>query len=219
MALLRKDLLTTSRRWHELASLIIISVVIGLAVAYMVSGPLAPLAEPVDASVVLASGQIIVYFIVSIAAGFIAVLREAEKGTLDGLRASPLSPEALFIAKLVYIYVLIVVLSFSYSLAAVFFSGYSIINTRYVVLSLSVSLYFAAASSLTSFMIIYSEARSLLSMVVLSGLLVPFLQGADRALAAAAAGTSTSGQAAQILGAALAFAVIATILAKPLSEI
>ncbi len=219
-ALLRKDLLTTSRRWHELASLIIISVVIGLAVAYMVSGPLAPLAEPIDASVVLAAGQIIVYFIVSIAAGFIAVLREAEKGTLDGLRASPLSPEALFIAKLIYIYILIVVLSFSYSLAAVFFSGYStIINTGYVVLSLSVSLYFAAASALTSFMIIYSEARSLLSMVVLSGLLVPFLQGADRALAAAAAGTSTSGQAAQILGASLAFAVIATILAKPLSEI
>ena len=220
VALLRKDVLIISRRWHELASLIIISIVIGIGVAYMISGPLAPLAERLDASVVVATGQIIVYFIVSIATGFIAVLREAEKGTLDGLRASPLSPEILFVAKLIYIYIIIVILSFAYSLATIFFSGYtSIFNTSYVVLSLSISLYFASATALTSFMIIYSEARSLLSMVVLSGLLAPFLQEADRTLAAAAAGTATGGQAAQILGAALAFAVIATILSKPLSEI
>jgi len=219
-ALLRKDLLSTSRRWHELASLLIISVIIGLAVAYMVSGPLAPIAEPLDASVVVATGQILVYFIVSMASGFLAVLREAEKGTLDGLRASPLSPETLFIAKLVYIYILVLILSITYTLAATFFSGYvEILNTQYLELSLATSLYFAAAAALTSFMIIYAEAKSLLSMVVLAGLLVPFLQGADRALAAAAEGTAAATQAAQLLGASLAFALIATLLAKPLSEI
>jgi len=220
VAILRKDLLTISRKWHEVAALAVISVVMGLAVAYMVSGPLAPLAEPIDASVVLASSQIIVYFIVSIAAGFIAVLREAEKGTLDGLRASPVSPESLFLAKLLYIYLLIIVLSFAFIFSTIFFSGYSaVLSWDYAALSLAVSLYFASASALTSFMIIYSEARSLLSMVVLSGLLVPFLQGAGRALAAAASGVATGGQVAQILGASLGFAAIATVLARPLAEI
>ncbi|BEP17200.1 hypothetical protein PYJP_05520 [Pyrofollis japonicus] len=220
IALLRKDLLTTSRRWHELASLAIVSSLIGLVVAYIVSGPLALLASQLDAPLVIVAGEVATLFIVAIAAGFIAVVREAEKGTLDGLRASPVAPESLFLAKLVYIYIVVVVLLLFYIGAAVFFSSITIIlNPMFLAASLVVGLYFAAAAALTSFMIVYSEARSLLSMIVLAGLLVPFAQSADRVLAKTATGIAGPGEVLQALGMTLAFIVIATLLSRPLSEI
>lgn len=219
-ALLRKDFLETSRRWHELAALLVVSVVIGVAVAYIVSGPSSPLASGLDAGIVVAAGHVVVFFIVALAAGFLAVLREAEKGTLDGIRASPVAPEAVFVSKLVYTYVLVALLSLSYAAAVAFFGSFSgAVSPLYLAATLSMSLYFAAASALTSFMIVYSESRSLLAMVVLAGLLLPYLQGAARTLARAAVGAAVEARVAEGLAAAAAFAAIATLLSRPLAEI
>ena len=219
-ALLRKDLLSTMRRWQEPAALLVVAGVAAIAASYMVTGPSAPIVEYEDAAAVLAAGQILTMLIVSLAAGFLAVLREAEKGTLDGLRASAIPPEELFLAKLAYIYTLVAGLSLAYSLACAFLASWSqLLAPTYIAAVLAVSLYFSAASALTSFMIVYSESRSLLSIVVLAGLLTPFLQQAVQPLGYAAAGLSTPGDIAVLAGIAVAFTVIATLLSKPLAEI
>ncbi|ABM81332.1 hypothetical protein [Hyperthermus butylicus] len=219
-ALLRKDLLSTMRRWQEPAALLIVAGVAGLASSYMVSGPAAPIAEYEDAAAVLAAGQILTMLIVSLAAGFLAVLREAEKGTLDGLRASAIPPEELFLAKLAYIYMLVASLSLAYALSTAFLASWSqLVSPAYIAMVMVVSLYFSAAAALTSFMIVYSESRSLLSIVVLAGLLTPYLQQAVQPLGYAAAGLATLGDTALLAGVAVAFTVIATLLSKPLAEI
>ena len=219
-ALLRKDFLTASRRWHELASIALVSVVAGVAVAYLISGPRAAVVEEADAAAVIAAGQVVVYLIVAVSAGYLAVLREAEKGTLEGLRASPAQPEAVFVSKLVYIYVVLLALSLTYAASAAFFSGApGTLTPGYAAAVAATGLYFAVASALTSFMIVYSESRSLLSVVVLSGLVVPYLQEADGVLAEAAQTGTAPEEVVAALGAALAFAVLAVLLSRPLSEI
>jgi ABC-type transport system involved in cytochrome c biogenesis permease component len=220
LALLLKDFKLLSRRPHEVLSLSIATAVIGLAVAYIVSSPVGLAASNTAVALTLAAGQLVSLFISAIAAGFLAVLREAEKGTLDGIRSTPVPPEAVYLAKLVYTFTLTLIIALSYTLTAGLLATYSKLFTgQYIAAVLVASLYFAAASALTSFMIVYSEARSLLAMVVLAGLLTPFVQNAGRTLAEAAIAPTPSGQLAQLAAVAASFAAIATLLSRPLAEI
>jgi len=220
LALLSKDFRVLARRPHEVLSLAIATAVMGLAIAYIVSSPVGLAASNTAVALALASGQLISLFISAVAAGFLAVLREAEKGTLDGIRSTPVLPEAVYLAKLVYTFTLTLTIALSYTLAAALLATYShLLSPSYLAALLATSLYFAAASALTSFMIVYSEARSLLSMVVLAGLLTPFVQNAGKTLAEAATATPPPGQLVQLTLLAASFTAIATLLSKPLAEI
>lgn len=220
MVLLAKDVKLLGRRVSEVLSLVIVTSVVGVAVAYLVSAPVTIPLSGDAASVVMAAGQLVSMFIAAVAAGFLAVLREAEKGTLDGIRSTPVPPEAVYLSKMLYIYALTVLISVPYTVtASAFSSSWSMMSIPYLVVLLIVALYFSAAAALTAFMIVYSEARSLLSMVVLAGLLTPFLQDAGRVLAYTAVSHTLTADTLNILAAALAFTAIATLASKPLAEI
>ncbi len=218
-ALLYKDFLVLGRRWYELPSLALVSMTIGVGVSYVVSGPRALVTGYSGTAAAIVAGQLVVYFIVAVSAGFLAILREAEKGTLDALRSYPLNPETLFMSKLVYTFILISLLAFTYTASTAFFSGNpELLSLHYAAATLAVGLYFAAASALTSFMVVYVEARSLLAAVVLTGLVVPYLGSAVDALVSSLTSPSI-GVLVENLTAGLAFAVLATLLSRPLSEI
>jgi heme exporter protein B len=207
------------RRLQDLLALTVVAVVASIASSYMVSGPAAPLVEYEDAAIVLATGQVLTMYLVALAAGFIAVVREAERGTLEGLRSSPVHPEAVFLAKTLYIAALVLGLSLVYASATTFFSNWNLLTPLYLAHVAVVALFLSAASALTSFMIVYSESRSLLAVTVLAGLVIPYLQQALHPLGYAAAGVADAGSLVELSAAAAAFTAVATVLSKPLAEI
>ncbi len=218
-ALLAKDLLATARRPQDALALLVVAAVAAVAASYMVSGPAAPLAEYEDAAVVLALGHVLTMYLVAVAAGFLAVVREAERGTLDGLRSSPAAPEEVFLAKTLYILGLVLATSLAYAGLASFLSGWSLLTPDYLALAAAASLYISSASALTAFMIVYSESRSLLAVVVLGALLAPFLQHSLHPLGYAAAGAADHASLLRLAGASAAFTAVATALSRPLAEV
>ncbi|GEM_PF-6108609 len=218
--LVKKDITIMARRWQELAALAILSIGTSIPVAYLISGPQALLFETADAFTVIATGQLLEMFIIGILAGFIAVVREAEKHTLDGLRLSAIPSEVVFVAKLVFIEILMLVLSMIYIIVTAALSNtWQIVNINYIVTVVASTVYFSAASALTAFIIIYVESRGLFAAVVLAGFIIPFMQQSGPYLVEAGMGLYTVTGVIGIVGSGVFFSILATYLAKFLSEI
>ncbi len=218
--LVKKDIVIMARRWQELAALTILGVSTSIPVAYLISGPQALLFEDADAYTVIATGQLLEMFIIGILAGFIAIVREAEKHTLDGLRLSAIPSEIVFIAKLVFIEILMLILSITYIfVTAVLSNMWQIININYLATVVASTVYFSAASALTAFIIIYVESRGLFAAVVLAGFIIPFMQQSGPYLVEASMGLYAITGIVGIVGSGVVFSVLATYLAKFLSEI
>jgi heme exporter protein B len=208
-----------SRRLPELGAVIVLVGITSVPASFMVSGPRSPVTDPLRSSAVLALGHIFTMYIASLLLGYMSVLREAEKGTLDGIRTSPVQPEVLFAAKLTYMYSVLLVFSLTYTLVTALLSGlYTLLRAEYIAAQLVVAALFSTASALSSYIAIYSEAKSMLSGIVLAALVLPAMQQSSISLAEAAMGLDVAGNLLGLSGVALAFAAVAISLSRALLQ-
>jgi len=171
LAIISKDVKIDIRRKTELGSTAVFSMAAGIASAYIASrgGRLEFLGEIL--------GLILVMVFISVFASLSSFIRESEQGTLEGLRSAPIGAETLFVAKFLYTLALIVGQLFIYIATFVFFSqSFIIANVNILFLLISSSLYFAASSSFSSALLVYSEAKGVLLPVTTLVLVLPFIQ-------------------------------------------
>lgn len=170
-ALIVKDFTIDMRKRVELGSSLVFSVAAGVLAAYIMGG----VAGASPSAIALSTSLVLLFL--SVYTSLSGFVREAEKGTLDGLRLAPLSPEILYLAKLVYSYTILVGNTLAYSFTLALFGGaYEAVSPYAILAILLASLYFASLSSFTSAILVFSEARGVLMPVMILVLSLPYIQ-------------------------------------------
>ncbi|NOZ88752.1 MAG: ABC transporter permease subunit, partial [Crenarchaeota archaeon] len=167
-----------------------------------------------------AASELLVLLFLAVFGALASFVREADRGTLDGLRSAPVPPEAVYVSKLVYTFLLMLVNVLAYSMAVAVFGGlveaFSAPVLSAVVAS---SLYLAAVSSLSSAILVFSEARGVLMPVMVLVLALPYVQLAAPVLAAGFAGGGSVLDAAGLAAAAAGFVAVAAWLSRYVLEV
>jgi len=166
--LIWKDVACTARKPIELSGMLVFAAAAAVVVAYAVL-------FTSDRAPVYAVSLFLVPAFISMFVAFTGFIREAEEGTLDGLRVSPVGGELIFFSKLFFSLMLIGAVTAVYESLVIFFTGGDILllNPSLQMLALSYIVYLAATASLASSMLVYSSARSILVPVVLLVLVLP----------------------------------------------
>ena len=212
-AMVAKDVRVDMRRRVEAGSVAVFAVAAGVLVAYVMGGVagISPAAASVAASLVM-----VFLAVFGSLSGFV---READRGTLDGLRVAPVGPEALYLAKLVYSYVLISSATLIYLAVVALFGGlWEAVSPASLAASLASCLYMAAASSFTSAILVFSEARGVLMPVMVLVLVLPFVQLSAPVLVAAYSGGGGVGSSLVLVLASVGFISVATWLSRFILE-
>ncbi len=208
LALIWKDFVLDARRFSEAGSMLIF-----VAAASVLAGYAVREASSVQASV---ASVLVVMVFLAVYTALSSFIREAERGTLDGLRVAPLAPEELFTAKLLYSAALLVSTSLVYTLLYSFFSGdASLLAPHVAALIAAQAVYMSAASSLASAILVYSEARAFLLPVTITVLILPYLQATTPLMLDAAKGAViAAADLARVTLMALGFAALTVILSR-----
>lgn len=183
--ILLKDLRLELRRRYEVYSIVIFALLSNLLFAFALGPSNLNVLEFVPAVIWMS-----ILFIGML--GFTTVfIREMDKGSLDGLRLAPISPQAILIGKTLYTFVLMCV-------GAAFIVPSSMIILNYafnsdgllVVLVLVLGIFnLAVVGSIVSALAMYSESRALIipavSLPLIPGTLVPSVLATSKLAAGA----------------------------------
>ncbi len=171
ITILWRDLLLDYRRRIEAGSALVFSIAAAILTAYALSGFVA--GSPASAEAI---GTLLTAVFLSVYASLSSFVREADRGTLDGLRLAPLPPIAIYTAKLIYTFILVFIEVLVYLLALAFFAQTLSVLTPWFLGAVAASiLYLSAASSFSSSILVYSEARGVLLPVTILVLVLPFV--------------------------------------------
>ena len=204
-----KDVTIDMRRRVEAGSVLVFAVAAGVLASYIMGG-----VAGISAAAVASSLSLVLLFL-AVFASLASFVREADRGTLDGLRAAPVGPEAVFLAKLVYSLALLVVNLLVYLLVLRVFGGVSAaLSPGVLTAGLASSVYLAAVSSLVSAILVFSEARGVLMPVMVTVLSLPYVQLAAPVLVAAFTGAASAGSSLGLAASALLFSAVATWLSR-----
>ncbi len=212
-AMVAKDVRVDMRRRVEASSVAVFAVAAGVLSSYIMGGVagISPAAASVSASLVM-----VFLAVFGSLAGFV---READRGTLDGLRLAPVGPEAVYLAKLAYTYALIAVSTLIYLAVVAIFGGLGeALSPASLAATLASCLYMAAASSLTSAILVFSEARGVLMPVMVMVLVLPFIQLAAPVMVAAYSGAGSAAGSLALVLASTGFISVATWLSRYILE-
>ncbi len=171
--LIRKDILEEARRVHELVALMALVATLSIPTSYLISGPGSVLPQDAPALVVIAQQASAI--LVASLLGFLVVIREAERGTINALKLAPVEPETLIVSKIVVIFMFLLSLNIAFVFLTSFFSSMNFITASYFLYIISLSLYLASVGALASFMIIYTDVGTLLASVSIGALSIPYL--------------------------------------------
>ncbi len=213
-AMVWKDFTLDLRRRVEAGSVLVFAVAAGVLAGYVMGGVagISPAAA--------AASELLVLLFLAVFGALASFVREADRGTLDGLRSAPVPPEAVYVSKLVYTFLLMLVNVFAYSLAVAVFGGLVEAFSAPVLAAVVVSsLYLAAVSSLSSAILVFSEARGVLMPVMVLVLALPYVQLAAPVLAAGFAGGGSALDAAGLAAAAVGFVAVAAWLSRYVLEV
>ncbi len=212
-AMVWKDFMLDARRKVEASSVVVFSAASGVLVAYILGG----VAGVSPAAVAVAASLVMVFL--AVFGSLSSFVREADRGTLEGLRVSPVGPEAIYLAKLVYSYALIASATLVYlAVTAVFANLWELLSPASLAASLSAGLYLAAVSSLTSAILVFSEARGILMPVMVLVLSLPYIQLAAPVLTQVYSGAGSAFSAAVLGLASAAFIAVALWLSRFILE-
>ncbi|MFQ6125090.1 MAG: heme exporter protein CcmB [Candidatus Heimdallarchaeota archaeon] len=178
-----KDIRLLFRRKHEMISLILFSAIALLAFSYS----LGPFFLYVD-EVIPALLWVILFFTIMLNVPT-SFAREIDKGTLDGLKSTPISPQAILAAKMFFSIVVVAcveiilvplsIILFNYELAVVPAIGLLIIG----------SLDLAFAGCIVGALTMHTEAKSILIPILMFPIIIPALLpvvvGTEKTLAGA----------------------------------
>ncbi len=209
-----KDFLLDYRNPLNLTVLGVFSLAAGVAVGLVYRSSLWPAPSLISAALPLGMVFLAIY---TVHASF---LREADAGTLDGLRLTPLDPGLLMVSKALYSTLLILASSLLLTLSALFFSGVPQVYLGGLVAWLGASsLFLGAVASLASSMLVYSGARGSLAPALLLVFFAPFINTAAPSLVDVLAGHSPSpGSFLGLLGLGLGFLALGVGLSRFLVE-
>jgi len=212
-AMIAKDVRVDMRRRVEAASVAVFAVAAGVLSSYIMGGVagISPAAASVSVSLVM-----VFLAVFGSLSGFV---READRGTLDGLRLAPVGPEAVYMAKLLYTYTMIAASSLIYLVVVAVFGGlWEALTPASLAATLASCLYMAAASSFTSAILVFSEARGVLMPVMVLVLVLPFIQLAAPVLVAAYGGSGATAGSLTLVVASVGFISVATWLSRFILE-
>jgi len=174
ISLLWKDILVEIRRPIEVLSAAIFvltaSSIVGFALSkYIVDYPVKVLVSGL--------GVTIIQLFLAVFIATMGFVREADRGTLYGLKASPISPYTVFLSKLLLAAILMEALTIVAITSEAFFGGLSVTILKNITLiSTLAGLYLATVSAFASAIAIYLEARSVLIPTVILALSAPLVQ-------------------------------------------
>lgn len=203
-----KDYLVDARSKSMLAFQALFALSSSIFTGYYASRSVEPL-------VALGSGMIIVPLFLAIFSAYSSMVREAERGTIEGLRLLPVGPGLVVSAKLLYIYAMTMLHSEIYLLFSTVFSGYSPPLAWTEAWLAMFALYIAAASGFSSAIVAYTGGRALALAVLVIVLTLPMAQVAVPILSfVMAGGLLYPAQAYAMMVMPLAFITIFLILAR-----
>ena len=178
-----KDLRLLFRRKHEIISLILFSAIALLAFSYSF-GPFFLYADEVIPALL----WVILFFTImlNVPSSF---AREMDKGTIDGLRSTPISPQAILMAKLVFSIVVILCVELILIPLSIVLFNYQLAVGPALVLFIIGSLDLAFAGTAVGALTMHTESRSVLIPILMFPIIIPALLpvvvGTEKTLAGA----------------------------------
>lgn len=173
-AILWRDLLMELRSPYELGAASAFALLTGALAGYAASRYAL---DPGEQALTLAPALVIALIFLGVFTATTSFVREADKGTLDGLRAQPIPPSVIFASKLVFSLILLEILGAILVLSAWFFGSIPSSNGLWLLaVSAATGLYMAAVASLASAIAVYVEARGILMPAIIIALSAPLVQ-------------------------------------------
>lgn len=178
-----KDLRLLFRRKHEIISLILFSSIALLAFSYSF-GPFFTYVE----DVVPALLWVILFFTImlNVPSSF---AREIDKGTIDGLKSVPISPQAILIAKMLFSIVVIACVEVVLIPLSIALFSYELKVIPAIILLILGSLDLAFAGCVVGALTMHTESKSLLIPILMFPIIIPALLpvvvGTEKTLAGA----------------------------------
>ncbi len=178
-----KDLRLLLRRKHEVFSLILFSAIALLSFSYSL-GPFFLYAEDVIPALL----WVIIFFTImlNVPSSF---AREMDKGTIDGLRSTPISPQAILAAKMLFSIVVIALVEVVLIPLSVILFNYDLAVLPATALFIVGSLDLAFAGCVVGALTMHSESKSILIPILMFPIIIPVLipvvMGTEKTLAGA----------------------------------
>jgi len=178
-----KDLRLQFRRKHEIFSLILFSAIALLAFSYSL-GPFFLYVE----DVVPALLWVIIFFtiILNVPSSF---AREIDQGTIDGLKSTPISPQAILAAKMLFSVVVIACVEVILVPLSIVLFNYEFVVAPAIVLLIVGSLDLALAGCIVGALTMHTETKSILIPILMFPIIIPaflpVVRGTEKTLAGA----------------------------------
>lgn len=172
--MLWKDLLLETRRVPEFGAALVFAVSAASLIGFA-ANRFAP--SGLTGTLIAGLGLVLVEVFLAVFTAIMGFVREADKGTLEGVRSSPVEPVVVFLAKLVFTLVLLETLVAVSTGAAIFFGG-TALREAYMLFPLlaSAGIYLASVSAFASALSVYIEARGVLLPTLILVLSAPLIQ-------------------------------------------
>ena len=165
MWLILKDLKVETRRCFEILASISFVLISSLLISYA--------SHYTTIELIVPSLWLVITFI-AVFTSTMSFTREVDSKTLYGLKLLPISAQTVFISKVVFTFILIVIQGFIAVFALVLFSGY-IELLKIIWIFLIFSAYISVVSAFSSALVMYSEGRGYLMPMLIFIFTVPIL--------------------------------------------
>ncbi len=204
IAILKKNLMIDVRRAVELLAAAVFSLAAAVAAAFAST-------YSADGFATGVACLMLIEVFIAVYSATTSFVREEEKGTLDGLKAAPIDPAALFLAELLHCYFTIIALT---GVAAVLLYALSnaagLLSLPVILVLALLGVHLAAAAALSSAIAVYVEARGILIPMLLLVFSAPAMIRAVDCVV----GVVSFGSMVTLAGTAFGFSVVTIVLAS-----
>jgi len=174
LVLLWKDFTVEARRALELVTTLLFSLIVASFVGFSVS-KFSP--DRFVGLVIGGTGIVLTQAFIAIFVAIMSFVREADRGTLTGLKLAPVTPVTLYVSKLIFTLILVEVFTVIAYGALIYFGGYTLEPMRgSLAILLASGLYLSVVSAFTSALSIHLEAKLALIPTLILALSAPLMQ-------------------------------------------
>ncbi len=174
LVLLWKDFTVEARRALELVTTLLFSLIVASFVGFSVS-KFSP--DRFMGLVIGGTGIVLTQAFIAIFVAIMSFVREADRGTLTGLKLAPVTPVTLYVSKLIFTLILVEVFTVIAYGALIYFGGYTLEPMRgSLAILLASGLYLSVVSAFTSALSIHLEAKLALIPTLVLALSAPLMQ-------------------------------------------
>jgi heme exporter protein B len=174
LVLLWKDFTVEARRALELVTTLLFSLIVASFVGFSVS-KFSP--DRFVGLVIGGTGIVLTQAFIAIFVAIMSFVREADRGTLTGLKLAPVTPVTLYVSKLIFTLILVEVFTVIAYGALIYFGGYTLEPMRgSLAILLASGLYLSVVSAFTSALSIHLEAKLALIPTLVLALSAPLMQ-------------------------------------------